>query len=388
MQRLSQSPTDPAFVQDPYAFYEKARAAGPLFYWEELGMVCATSHRLVSSLLRDRRLGRQVPEAHVRETGPHLDPWKAIERHSLLALEPPDHTRLRKLILHGFTSRRIGGMAASIEALCHDLIDRFPEGEVDLVPAYCRLVPVIVICRLLGVPEDRAEDLLDWSNAMVAMYQARRSRGIEDAAAAASADFSAFLREHIAARRRAPGPDMLSELIAAEEAGDRLSTDELIGLVVLLLNAGHEATVHTLGNGVRAMVAAGRPEVTEAAVEEVIRWDPPLHFFDRWAYEEVEIEGHRLARHDRIGLLLAAANRDPAAYEDPARFDPVRQGPANTSFGAGIHFCVGAPLARLELVIALRVLFERMPGLRIVGTPGYADIWHFHGLERLVVAPD
>ncbi len=382
---LSQSPTDPDFVQDPYPFYDRARASGDLFHWNDYGMACATSHRAVSAILKDRRLGREALAEWVAEIPDHLTPFYDVEAHSMLELERPRHTRLRGLVLRAFTSRRIAALGPEIEALCHRLVDAFPDHPFDLLDAYARPVPVIVIARLLGVPEDRADDLLDWSNAMVGMYQARRTRAMEDAAVAATSAFQDFLAGYIAEKRRAPADDLISELIAAEEAGDRLSTEELISTCILLLNAGHEATVHTLGNGVRSLLDRDIRAVDTACVEEVLRFDPPLHMFTRWVYEDVELFGHGFVRGDRIACLLGAANRDPAAYPDPHRFDPARKGPANVAFGAGIHFCVGAPLARLELEIALKVLFERCPELRYTKPPRYADVYHFHGLERLEV---
>ena len=382
MQRLGQSPTDPAFVQNPYAFYDLARGED-LFFWIDYSMVCATSHRAVSALLRDRRLGREAPAPP--SFAPRLAPFYAVEAHSMLELEPPRHTRLRGLVLRAFTSRRIAALGPEIEALCHSLIDQFPTGGFDLLDLFARPIPVIIIARLLGVPEGRADDLLVWSNAMVAMYQARRTRAIEDAAVAATHAFTAFLTDYIAIKRQTPADDLISELIAAEEAGERLSTDELISTCILLLNAGHEATVHSFGNGIKTLLQTGIRGITAPLVEEVLRHDPPLHMFTRYVYEDLTLFGHDFKRGDEVGCLLGAANRDPAAYPDPARFDPIRSGPANTSFGGGIHFCVGAPLARLELLVGLRVLFERCPTLGLVDAPHYADVYHFHGLERLMV---
>ena len=247
---------------------------------------------------------------------------------------------------------------------------------------------MIVIARLLGVPDSLAPQLLDWSNAMVAMYQARRTRAIEDAAAAAAAEFSSFLRDYIGDRRKAPRDDLLSQLIAAEESGDRLSTDELIATCILLLNAGHEATVHTFGNGIKTLLETGHGITTDNAApvaEELLRHDPPLHLFTRHAYEEAEVFGNAFQRGERVALLLGAAGRDPEVYADPARFDPAREAPAHHAFGGGPHFCVGAPLARLELQTALPILFERCPRLRLAEAPRYADLYHFHGLERLTV---
>lgn len=386
MLTLSQSPTDPAFVQDPYPFYDRARAAGDLFFWDDYGMICATSHRAVTALLRDRRLGREAPPESAPPIPSHLAPFYAVEAHSMLELDPPRHTRLRALVLRAFTSRRIAALGPEITALANDLIDRFPQsGPFDLLAAFARPLPVIIICRLLGVPESRADDLLAWSNAMVGMYQARRTRADEDAAAAAAQAFSAFITGYIAEKRRAPGDDLITRLIAAEEAGETLTTDELITTCILLLNAGHEATVHTLGNGVATLLREGVTSIDAEVVEEVIRHDPPLHMFTRWVNEDVTLFGHDFKRGDQVACLLAAANRDPAAYPDPARFHPARIGPQNTSFGGGIHFCVGAPLARLEITLALQALLSRCPGLTLAETPRYANLYHFHGLERLMV---
>ena len=391
MKRLTQSPTDPAFVQDPYPFYDRARSAGPVVWWEDYGMPVATTAEAVNALLRDRRFGREVPEDKRRDIPEHLCPFYDIEAHSMLELEPPRHTRLRSLVLRAFTSRRIAALAPEIKTLCHELIDAFPDGPFDLIPAYCTKVPVIVIARLLGVPEDRAGDLLRWSNAMVTMYQDRRTRADEDTAVQASRDFSDFLRSYVETRRETPADDLITHLIAAEEGGEKLSTDELITTCILLLNAGHEATVHTMGNGIAALLAqdspvpAIRPEVIDRAVEEILRWDPPLHLFTRWAYEDCEVAGHRFAPGDEVGLLLASANRDPAQWPDAETFDPFRPAKPNASFGAGLHFCVGAPLARLELKIALPALFARVPDLRLAAPPRYANLYHFHGLSSLMV---
>lgn len=391
MKILSQSPTDPGFVQNPYPFYDRARAMGELVFWQDYDKPAAISHNAVHSLLRDRRFGREVP-SECAEPGPaHLAPWLAIEAHSLLDAEPPRHTRLRALITRAFTSRTIGALETDIETVCHDLIDLFPSEPFDLIQAYCQHIPVIIICRLLGLPERMGPQLLSWSHAMVAMYQAGRTRATEDAAVKASRAFTAYLRDYIEQRRQDPRDDLITRLIAAQQQGQTLSRDELIATCVLLLNAGHEATVHTLGNGTKAVLDHCDDPVTavsrhpDTIVEEVLRFDPPLHMFTRYAYEEVTLFGTRLRRGDQVALLLAAANRDPNRWDDPNRFDPARVIRTNTSFGGGLHFCVGAPLARLELRIALTVLLQRCPGLRITAPPVYADSYHFHGLERLMV---
>lgn len=391
MKTLSQSPSEPGFVQNPYPFYDTARGFGDLVYWSDYDLIAAVSHRAVSAFFRDRRFGREVPPELARPGPDHLTPWLAVENLSLLEVEPPRHTRLRALVMRAFTSRAIADLAPSIEGLCHTLIDRFPAEPFDLLDAYCTQVPVITICRLLGVPEDMGPQLLRWSHDMVAMYQARRTRDIEDRAAQSSQAFTDFLGDYIDLRRTEPRDDLITRLIAAEEEGEKLSYDELIATCILLLNAGHEATVHSLGNGVKALLGSGTgpqalaADAIDCTVEEMLRYNPPLHMFARYAYEDVDIFGHRFKRGDQVALLLGAANRDPAVWPDPHRFDPTRPIQTNSSFGGGLHFCVGAPLARLEMRIALPMLFERCPDLRLAEPPEYSNTYHFHGLTRLMV---
>lgn len=386
MQHLRQSPTDPDFVQDPYPFYATAQTYGDLVWWDDYNMACAVSHAAVSAALRDRRMGRACPPELAPQIPEALAPFYAVEAHSMLELEPPTHTRLRGLVLRAFTSRRIAALGPDIQSLSDRLIADFPDGPFDLLDAFARPLPVIIIARLLGVPEDRAPDLLAWSNAMVAMYQARRTPQIEADAVAATQAFSAFIESYIATKRDHPGDDLISTLIAAEQDGEKLSRQELITTCILLLNAGHEATVHTLGNGIKTMLETGARRTDPAAVEEILRYDPPLHMFTRWVYEDLTFFGQEFRRGDQIACLLGAANRDPTAYANPHRFDPARKGPANTAFGGGIHFCVGAPLARLEIQIALQTLFDRCPHLRLVKPPSYGDVYHFHGLDALMVS--
>lgn len=391
MDTLTQSPTEFSFVQNPYPFYERARAAGDLHFWADYGMPMAFSHTAVQSLLKDRRFGREVPAEFAKPDPDHLAPFLAVEATSLLDAEPPRHTRLRSLVLRAFTSRAIAAMAKDIEMLCHQLVDAFPASQFDLLPAFCSQVPVITICRLLGVPEQMAPQLLSWSHDMVAMYQANRTHETEMAAARASTEFVDFLDGYVDQRRTDPRDDLITRLIAAEEDGEKLSTDELIGTCILLLNAGHEATVHSLGNGVKTLLQMGwkkewlAPDHIDGTVEEILRFDPPLHMFTRYAYETVDVFGHRFERGDQVGLLLGAANRDASVWRDPDRFNPSRPVQVNTSFGGGLHFCVGAPLARLEMRIALPILFDRCPDLSIAEPPLYADTYHFHGLEKLMV---
>ncbi|MGR3616013.1 MAG: cytochrome P450 [Paracoccaceae bacterium] len=392
MKTLHQSPLDPDFVQNPYAFYASARSEGALHHWAEYKMVAAFSHSAVHMLLRDRRLGREIPPELTPDVPDHIQPFMAVEAHSMLELEPPRHTRLRKLVMRAFTSRAIADLEPEIATLCNQLIDDFPSGEFDLLSAFCTEIPVIIICRLLGVPEDMSPRLLNWSHRMVAMYQASRTRETEENAARAAQEFGDFIRDYVDLRRNDPRDDLITALISAEEEGEKLTTDELITTCILLLNAGHEATVHALGNGIKTLLEHGAkpewftPQTVDNTVEEVLRYDPPLHMFTRFAYEDVEVFGHTLKRGDEVALLLGAANRDPALCDDPETFDPTRSAKINTAFGGGLHFCVGAPLARLEMKIALPILFARYPDLRLTEAPVYSNTYHFHGLTRLMVS--
>lgn len=391
---VSLDPVDPAFFGNPYPAYLAIRAETPVFKWEQYGYWCFARHEDVNALLRDRRFGRQILHVASRdelgwaETPPHLKPFYDFESHSLLELEPPVHTRLRSLVNRSFLSRQVERLRPAISGLANGLIDRFEaQGEAELLNAYATPIPMIVICDLLGVPSEMAQQLLSWSHDMVAMYQARRDRDIEERAVAATLDFSAFMRGYINRRRKEPREDLLSELIRVEEQGARLSEDELVTTAILLLNAGHEATVHAIGNAIKCLLEQGVPEVIgESHVEEALRYDAPLHLFTRYALEDLEYAGIRLKKGESVGLMLGAANRDPARFPDPDRFIPERDPNPHVSFGAGIHFCIGAPLARLELEIALSTLFRRLPGLRLAEPPQYRNAYHFHGLESLKVS--
>ena len=390
---VSLDPCDPAFFNDPYPAYAAIRAAAPVFNWEEYGYWCFARHADVNALLRDRRFGRQILHVASREelgwpdTPDHLKSFYSFEQHSLLELEPPVHTRLRGLVTRSFLSRQVERLRPAILSLCNGLIDRIEAShEADLLTAFATPIPVIVICDLLGVPSEMAQQLLAWSHDMVAMYQARRDRAVEDKAVKATVEFSDFMRGYIGQRRTEPRDDLLSELIRAEEQGQKLSEDELVTTAILLLNAGHEATVHAIGNGIKTLLEQGiKGGIGAGHIEETLRFDAPLHLFTRYALEDLEYAGIRLRKGETVGLMLGAANRDPARFADPDRFEPTRDPNPHVSFGAGIHFCIGAPLARLEMQIALPLLFQRLPKLRLAEAPRYRDAYHFHGLESLKV---
>jgi cytochrome P450 len=402
---LRLNPREPLFFQDPYAAYAFLHEAAPVFFWEEFGFWCFIGYDDVSGLLRDRRLGRENPSGPPSpqpEGSPrgHVRHFDALERHSLLEREPPVHTRLRTLVSRAFVSRQVERLKPRLEILSHQLIDGFEsKGSADLIAAYASPLPVTIIANMLGIDEALGPQLLEWSHSMVAMYAYGRTREVEDRADLASKEFADLIRSELKARRNMMGDDLLSLLAAAEADGQKLSEDELVSTSVLLLNAGHEATVHQTGNAVKALLERyenpaalfASEEAAQSIVEEALRFDAPLHMFTRYANQDIELEAVlpggsgelALKRGDKIGLMLGAANRDPIAFDRPGAFDPARSDQKNVSFGAGIHFCIGAPLARLELQVSLRVLFERLPNLRLAEPPRYRDTYHFHGLEVL-----
>ncbi|OJG00202.1 cytochrome P450 [Pararhizobium antarcticum] len=390
---------DPDFYRNPLATYAAIHAQCPAFFWTEQAQWYFAGYEQVNGLLRDRRFGRQILHVATREElgmpapKPHLQDFDALEAYSLLELEPPAHTRLRTLVNRAFVSRQIEQLKPEIAALAHRIIDGFEkDGHVELLKTYAEIIPVTVIARMLGVPVEDGPLLLDWSHRMVRMYMFNPTLETEHDANRASAEFSAYLAGIIAAKRQSPGDDLLTHMITTEKDGERLSDAELISTAVLLLNAGHEATVHQLGNAVHTILETGEsPEMlfaddqaTERTIEETMRYAAPLHIFQRYALSDITLDGGiHLKKGDKIGLLLAAANVDPKKFTDPLSFRPDRNEGVHVSFGAGLHFCIGAPLARLELKLSLPILFQRLPGLRLARPPVVRDSYHFHGLERL-----
>ena len=390
--KVAQSPTNDDFVQNPYPFYETCLAKGGKVFWEDYKMVSLFKYDDVSNILKDRRFGRECPEEKKQDHREELAPFYELEDHSMLQLEPPKHTRLRGLVLRAFTSRKVNSMAAEIETLCAQLMQNFSRNQVNILNEYANKIPVIIIARLLGVPKEMSDRLLGWSNDMVMMYQARRTVKHEERAIKASKEFSAFMRSYVEERRSKPKDDLITHLISAEENGEKLTTDELITTCILLLNAGHEATVHSLGNGIKVLLENKKITIDwqseikiNQLIEEILRFDPPLHIFTRYAYDQIDLGDYTLKKGDEVALVLGATGRDKTLWSDPEYFDPNRIIKKNTAFGGGIHFCVGAALARLEMKIALPMLFAKYPKMELAENPRYADVYHFHGLEKLLV---
>ena len=394
-------PSDPEFLSDPYPELNRLRERTPLFYDAGRERWFVTRHEDVRSCLRDKRLGRNFRHVMTPEeigVSP-LDPrWQSFwdsERWSLLWLEPPDHTRLRKLVAAAFTPRSVEALREPAHALARELLEPLAEtGKMELLYDYAQPYSIAVICRMLGVPLDRHRDLLDWSHRMVKMYEFDVPDEAATSANDAAAEFQKYVRELIGERRAEPREDMVSALVEARVDGARLSDDEIVSTVIVLLNAGHEATVNTLGNGTLAFARNPREwrrvvdgDVSpQAASEELIRFDPPLQLFERWVLtDDFAIGDVPIPRGAKVALLFGSANRDPRIFERPDEFDVGRENAAqHIGFGGGIHVCIGAPLARVELAASLDALRRWWPDFQLVEEPrrtGAFVIWGLDGLR-------
>ncbi len=391
---VAQNPKDAAFYNNPYNFYKKLHRIGGPIYWQDYGFWCLTEFNAVTSALKDRRFARLPPADMEQHTYPaHLSDFTDAERYSLLQQEPPDHTRLRQSVNRAFVSRSVQSMAGEIRELANRCIDEFEaDGQVELLSAFATPIPVTIIARLLGVPDHYCNDLRAWSNAMVRVYTMTQTHDEEIAANAAAASFIELLKSLIEERKRQPANDLLSHLIALQVPPDPLSDGQIISTAILLLNAGHEATVHQMGNTVFTVLSQqtgardyfDNDASSDATIAEAMRYDAPLHIFTRYAQQDIQLHADVTVRKgEQVGLLLGAANRDPTRFSNADQFNPQRDDGAYTTLGAGIHFCVGAALAKLEMRIALATLFERLPHLSLADTPRYQDSYHFHGLQQL-----
>jgi cytochrome P450 len=388
-------PRDPAFLADPYPVFASLRAEGPVHRHEGLGLAVAVSHEACSEVLRNRSAGRLWRD---REPASSFVAFNLLHQNSLLENEPPRHTRLRRLISTAFARGHTERLRPWVRSLSSKLVASLKsaietDGAADLLAHVAAPLPVEVIAELLGVPAADRSRLQPWSNAIVKMYEyelpAARAAEAEDAAA----EFVDYLRSLAATRAATPGPDLISDLVAVRDGSDRLTDDELVGTAVLLLMAGHEATVNVVGNGMLALLThrtewerlVASPSLLPTAVEELIRFDAPLQLFERTATAPTTVAGYALEPGDRIAALLGAAARDPEVFASPDRLDVGRTPNAHLGFGAGIHYCVGAPLARVEIAAALEALTTELPGLRLAATPERRPEFVIRGLHTLPV---
>ncbi|MFD7629400.1 cytochrome P450 [Streptomyces sp. NPDC059851] len=392
-------PWDAEFVADPYPAYRDLRAQGRAIWWEATGQWLVPHYADVSALLRDRRLGRTYLHRFSHEEfgrqapPPEHEPFHVLNGNGLLDLEDPAHGRVRRLVSKAFTPRTVERLAPAVERLAAELVGRLlADGGGDLLTVVAEPLPVAVIAELLGVPGADRGLLRPWSADICGMFELRPDEETARRAVRASVEFSAYLRELIAERRGRPGEDLISGLIAAHDEEGRLSEQEMISTCVLLLNAGHEATVNTTVNGWWALfrnpaqLAGLRPEKLSTAVDELMRYDTPLQMFERWVLDDIEVGGTVIPRGAEVALLFGSANRDPSRFEDPDVLDLSRSDNPHLSFGAGIHYCLGAPLARRELAASFGAfLAEGVPPLKLVREPEWQPGYVIRGLRELLV---
>ncbi|MFF3250147.1 cytochrome P450 [Actinacidiphila glaucinigra] len=394
-------PWSPQFVADPYPAYARLRAEGRAHWFEPSGQWLIPHFADVSALLRDRRLGRTyLHRFNHEEFGrtappPEHEPFTTLNGNGLLDLEAPDHTRIRRLVSKAFTPRTVERLTPTVQRLAGELVDRLvAQGGGDLVAMVAEPLPVAVIAEMLGIPAADRHLLRPWSADIVGMFELNPSEEAARKAVRASEEFSAYLRELIAERRKTPGEDLISALIAAHDEGDRLSEQEMVSTCVLLLNAGHEATVNTTANGwwtlfrhpaQLAELRAAPEELLPTAIEELLRFDTPLQMFERWVLDDIEVGGTVIPRGSEVALLFGSANRDPERFADPDRLDLSRADNPHITFGAGIHYCLGAPLARIELAASFTELLRRAPRLELATEPAWNEGYVIRGLRELRV---
>ena len=385
---------DASFIADPYPGLAKLRAAAKPVWNEELQMFLAATHADANAVLRAKTLGRifqpKQPEAEWGEFN-----W--LHADSILDSEPPKHTRLRSLVSKAFNRGKIESLRPLVERLAKELATDCAnklknDGRFDLIADYAEPLPVKVIAALLGFPTADEHLLRPWSQAIVKMYEVSPSDQDRDAAKLAAHEFAEYVRGLMLERRANPSDDLITDLVQVEEAGERLNAQELIATCVLLLNAGHEASVNGFGNGIvaaieredQARILREHPrDVSETAVDEFLRFDAPLHLFERTATADTEIGGVVVGEGQKIAALLGSANRDAAVFERADDMNITRDPNPHIGFGAGIHFCIGAPLARMEMSVSLPVLFEKFPNLRLESQPIRRNTFVLRGYERV-----
>ncbi|WP_433267075.1 cytochrome P450 [Actinosynnema sp. CS-041913] len=385
---------DPAFIADPYPTFAAIRARAEVHWHEEMGIALAVSHAAASAVLRHRSLGRLWTDAKPVE---QFTGFNLLHRNSLLENEPPTHTRLRRLVAAAFGRGHVERLRPWIADLADRLVDGLvaeiaADGRADLLSHVAAPLPVEVIAELLGVPAADRPLLQPWSNAIVKMYEYGLPPDLRAAAERAAGEFVAYLRDLAALRRKNPGDDLVSDLVAVTDTdGAKLTEDELVATAVLLLMAGHEATVNVIGNGVNALMThreqwqrlVADQSLLSTAVEELIRYDSPLQLFERTATAPVEIAGFHVEPGQKIAALLGAAARDPEVFADPDTLDVSRTPNAHLGFGAGIHYCLGAPLARIEVQAALSALTRKLPTARLAAEPRRRAEFVIRGLREL-----
>jgi cytochrome P450 len=391
-------PLSPEYIRDPYPFYERLRSTDPIHLTEHHAYL-ASRHAEVSLVLRDKRFGKDFVERTVRRYGPKImeEPVFRSMSHWMLQQDPPDHTRLRGLVVKAFTARRVEDMRPRIQQIVDQTIDAvIDSGHMDLIEDFAFRLPVTIICDMLGIPEEHREAFYKGSRDGGRILEPVPMTAQEIAQAnAGNALARMYFEQLFELRRREPGDDLTTQLVQAEEDGSKLTNEELTANIILLFGAGHETTVNLIGNGLLALhrnpeqlaLLKSNPSLVTNAIEEFLRYDSSVQLTSRVALEDIDdLGGKKIPRGESVLCLLGSANRDPAAYPDhPDRLDITRPNVRPLSFGGGIHHCLGAQLARIEAEIAISTLLRRLPELRLddADNPEWRPTFVLRGLKRL-----
>jgi len=395
------------FIANPYPQLQELRDNMPVFYDEQWNQVFFTRYEDISTLLKDRRLGRSILHIMTREQlgWPPPDPRQAdfdkFQDKVFMDWEPPDHTRIRLLMAKAFTPRHIESMRPKLEATTKQLIDNvIDSSKADFVHDIAEPLPIAMIADLLGVPEAGRDNLRPWSAAIVKMYEQGFSEQDQDDASTAARDFMSYIGQLADERRANPQDDLITSLVNVEDEGKKLSEDELRSTCIFLLNAGHEATVNASSLGLLNLIrnpdkfqqmkdmvdSPDCDDFLKTATEEMLRYDSPLPMFERWVLEDMEYNGVELKKGTEVALIYASGNRDPRHFDKADEMDLTRKDNMHLTFGMGTHYCMGAALARLELQILFKALMKRMPNISLNGDPVYSDGFVIRGLKSLPVA--
>ncbi len=396
------NPLSPEFQANPYPYYEMLRANAPVFFWPNWGIWFLTRYDDNVAAFKDARLAHEIERVLTREERglqpepePDVAPLVSMQQSWLLFRDPPDHTRLRGLVHKAFTPRVIESLRSRTQGITDQLIDTaLANGGMDLVKDFAVPLPVTVIAEMLGIPPADYPIFSGWSRDLAFTLEMTESHEVYQRGAKATVELSAYLRELINACRIQPKDDLISALVAAEAEGDKLTEDEMVGTLELLLVAGHETTVNLIGSGMLALLRhpdqwekfKADPALVKSTTEELLRYDSPVQMTSRWILEDMEFLGQKMHRGQQVAMLIGAANHDPERFVDPGTLDITRDPNPHIAFGNGIHFCLGAPLARMESQIAFATLARRLPDLKLVtDSPRYRDTYVLRGLAELPV---
>lgn len=388
--------TDHAFLADPYPALKELRAEGKPVWHDDLGVFLAATHQDANAVLRNRSLGRIFLE---KEPASQWETFNWLHADSILDSEPPKHTRLRSLVMKAFNPKKIESMRPDVERITAQLLTEIAaklenSGEFDLIADFAEPLPVKVIAAMLGFPDQDEHLLRPWSQAIVKMYEVAPSAQDMSQAQTASAEFADYVHGLMLQRKQNPGTDLITDLALVEEDGEKLNAHELIATCVLLLNAGHEASVNGFGNGFVAalqrdaqmqLIRDNPDQHAATAIDEFLRFDAPLHLFERTATADTDIGGVTIKAGQKIAALLGSANRDETVFANADDLDLTRDPNPHIGFGAGIHFCIGAPLARMEMTTSLPMLMKKYPKISLAREPQRRPTFVLRGYESVPV---